>query len=423
MQPRRSSRIDLDELKAHIVKKLGPDKAKRYFYYVNRFLSQRMTKTEFVKSCYRVLGRENLLLHNHFIRSVLKNVCQAKTPPPLVQPSCPLKSGARVTNTSPRREDGYEQSVSNFLNQNAPVWSNGVLPVSPRKARSGMRDRKLKDRPSLLGPNGKVDPVAHQPTPMEDNSGSKIDMENGTLEPCDYQRPIQHLQPVAEQLHENELADAVQRPTKRPRIYVEGPTEISIIENGEAVEQLNHLSFSRSPLIAPLGIPYCSASVGGAHKAMPVSSSSSSDYVSCCDCGRLSDTVTLRSRMEQIAIVQGLGGVSMECANMLNIVLDVYLKRLIRSCVDLVAARSTNEPREPPFSKQQIQGKVVDGMWPNNHLHVHSAVEAEEPEHEHIPPRSVSLHDFKVAMELNPQQLGEDWPLLLEKISMQSFEE
>ncbi|THG07917.1 hypothetical protein TEA_021089 [Camellia sinensis var. sinensis] len=29
----------------------------------------------------------------------------------------------------------------------------------------------------------------------------------------------------------------------------------------------------------------------------------------------------------------------------------------------------------------------------------------------------ISLLDFKVAMELNPQQLGEDWPLLLEKIS------
>jgi hypothetical protein len=31
--------------------------------------------------------------------------------------------------------------------------------------------------------------------------------------------------------------------------------------------------------------------------------------------------------------------------------------------------------------------------------------------------------DFKVAMELNPQQLGEDWPLLLEKICMHSFED
>ena len=420
MQPQQSSRIDLGELKAHIVKKVGADKSKRYFYYLNRFLSQKLSKTEFDKLCYRVLGRENLPLHNHFIRSILKNACQAKSPPP-VQPSGPPKSGAHVTNISPGREDGHEQSVTNFQNQNqnAPIWSNGVLPVSPRKVRSVMRDRKLKDRPSPLGPNGKVDSVAHQSTATED-SGSKVDMENGTLSQCDYQRPIQHLQAVAE-LPENEIGDAIQRSVEKSRIHGKGPTEISIVEDGEEVEQLNRLNFSRSPLIAPLGIPYCSASVGGARKAVPVSSTS--DFISCCDSGRLSDTDTLRRRMEQIATVQGVGGVSIECANMLNNMLDVYLKRLIRSCVDLVGARSTNELRKPPVSKQQIQGKVINGMWPNNHLHVQSTGGLVEPEPECRPPCSVSLHDFKVAMELNPQQLGEDWPLLLEKISMQSFEE
>ncbi|KAE9588975.1 hypothetical protein Lal_00012574 [Lupinus albus] len=417
MQPRQSSRIDLGELKAHIAKKLGSDKAKLYFYYVNRFLSQRLSKTEYDKLCYRVLGRENIPLHNHFIRAVLKNVCLAKIPPPQVQPSDPPKSGSHVNDISPGREDGNEHNVANFQNQ--PVWSNRVFLVSPRKARSGMRDRKLKDRPSPLGPNGKVDSVVHQSTPTEDSSVSKIDTENGTLAPCDYQRPIQNLQPVAEQLRENEMGDAIPRPAKKSRIYGEGPTEISIVENGEvAVEQLNHLSFCRSPLIAPLGIPYWSASVGGAHKAMAVSSSSSSGFVSCCDCGRLSDTVTLKSRMEQIAKVQGLGGVSMECANTLNNALDVYLKRLIRSCVDLVGARSKNEPSKPPVSKQRIQGKVVNGMWPNNHLHAQSVSRPEEPEPEHRPPCSVSSHDFIVAMELNPQQLGEDWPLLLEIFSM-----
>ncbi|MED6159621.1 hypothetical protein PIB30_043909 [Stylosanthes scabra] len=46
-----------------------------------------------------------------------------------------------------------------------------------------------------------------------------------------------------------------------------------------------------------------------------------------------------------------------------------------------------------------------------------------EPEPENRPPCSVSLHDFKVAMQLNPGQLGEDWPLSLDKISMLSFHE
>ncbi|TKY74637.1 SAGA-type complex [Spatholobus suberectus] len=419
MQPQQSSRIDLGELRAQIIKKLGADKSKRYFYYLNRFLSRKLSKTEFDKLCFRVLGRENLPLHNHFIKSILKNACQAKTPPP-IQPPGPLKSGEHASDISPGREDGHEHSVASFQNHNqkAPVWSNGVLPASP-KVRSGIRDRKLRDRPSPLGPNGKVDSVSHQSMGTED-CGSKVDMGNGILPPCDYQRPIQHLQAVAE-LPENERGDAVWRPAEKPRIHGKGPAEMSFVEDGEEVDQLSHLGFSRSPLIAPLGIPYCSASVGGARKTLPVSSAG--DFDSCCDSGRLSDTDTLRRRMEQIAAVQGLGAVSMECANMLNNMLDVYLKRLIRSCVELVGARSTNELRKPPAPKQQMQGKVINGMWPNNHLHVQGAGGSAEAVPEHRPPCSVSLHDFKVAMELNPQQLGEDWPLLLEKISMQSFEE
>ncbi|XP_057722822.1 uncharacterized protein LOC130936709 isoform X1 [Arachis stenosperma] len=418
MQPQKSSRLDLAELKAHIVKKVGADKSKWYFYYLSRFLSQKLGKNEFDKLCFRVLGRENIPLHNRLIRSILRNACQAKSPPP-VHPSGTPKSVAHATNISPSRQDGHELSVTNIQsqNQNAPIWSNGVLPVSPRKVRSGMRDRKLKDRPSPLGPNGKVDSVVHQPTATED-SGSKVEMENGTLSQCDYQRHIQHLQAVAE-LPETEIGDAIHRPAEKSRINDKGPTKISIVEDGEEVEQLNHLSFSRGSLTAPLGIPYCSASMGGSHKAVPVSSSGG--FVSCCDSGSLHDTDTLRRRMDEIATVQGLGGVSIECANTLNNMVDVYLKRLIRSCVDLAGARSTNQSRKPSVPKQ-IQGKVINGMWPNNHSHLQSIVGPVEPEPENRPPCSVSLPDFNIAMQLNPRQLGEDWPLLLEKISMQSFE-
>jgi hypothetical protein len=414
MQPQQSSRIDLGELKIQIAKKIGPDKSKRYFYYLHRFLSQKLSKNEFDKLCFRVVGRENLPLHNHFIKSILKNACQAKTPPSVHQ-SGSSKSGAPITNLSPGREDGHEHSAASFQNHNASIWSNGVLPVSPRKLRSVVRERKLKDRPSPLGPNGKVDPVGHQYTATED-SGSKVDLQNGTLTPCDYQQPTQHLQAVSE-LPEN----VMQGMAEKQRIRGKGPTEISTMEDGEELEQLNRFNFAKNPLIAPLGIPYCSASVGGPRKSLPVNSTG--DYVSCSDSGRLSDTDTLTRRMEQIAMVQGLGGVSTECASMLNSVLDVYLKRLIKSCVDLVGSRSANEPTKLQNSKKQIQGKLINGMLQHNHLHVQSAGRLTESEPEHRSQFSVSLHDFKVAMELNPQQLGEDWPLQLEKISMQSFQE
>lgn len=419
MQPQQSSRIDLVDLKAQIVKKIGVNKSKQYFSHLNRFLSNKLGKSEFEKFCYRLFGRENLPLHNQLILSILRNACQAKAPPPIHVPG-PQKSGIQAANSSTGVEDGHEQSGVIFSNhnQNVPSWSNGVLPVSPRKGRSGIRDRKLRDRPSPLGPNGKIECVSHQSMGTDD-SGSKVRMENGDLTPCDYQRPVQHLQAVAE-LPENEREGAIQRPAEKPRIRSKDQTAAAFVEDGEEVEQFNRLSFSRSPLIAPLGIPSCSASLGGARKATPLGSSG--DFVSY-DSGGLSDTETLRKRMEQIATAQGLGGISMECANMLNNMLDVYLKRLIKSCVELVGARSTHEPKKHPAHKQQIQGKIINGVWPTNHLHMPSSGGPLEVMPEQGPRCSISLLDFKVAMELNPQQLGEDWPLLLEKICMQAFEE
>ncbi|XP_022142878.1 uncharacterized protein LOC111012883 [Momordica charantia] len=418
MQPQHSSRIDLGDLKAQIVKKLGNDKSKRYFFYLNRFLGQKLGKVEFDKLCVRVLGRENIQLHNQLIRSILKNACVAKTPPP-INVSGHAQSVLQASNNSPCREDGPEQTGSAFPNQNqtVPIWSNGVLPASPRKGRSLLRDRKFRDRPSPLGPNGKVTCLSYPSTGTED-SGSKVITENGNVTLCDYQRPVQHLQAVAE-LPENDIEGAVQRPSEKPRIH---PTEAAILEDGEEVEQSDPLSFLRGPLLPPLGIPFCSASVGGARRALPIGNSG--DFSSCYDSIGLSDTETVRKRMEQIATAQGLEGVSMECSNILNSTLDLYLKQLIKSCLELVRSRSTLEHTGHPIQKQQNQGKVINGMWPSNHLRVQNSSNG-RPEvlQEKSLDCSVSLLDFKVAMELNPKQLGEDWPLLLEKICMRTFEE
>ncbi|KAL5559385.1 hypothetical protein UlMin_035596 [Ulmus minor] len=420
MQPQQYSRIDLADLKAQLVKRIGAERSKKYFYYLNKLLSQKLSKKEFDKVCCRELGSENISLHNQFIRSILKNACHAKTPPP-VHVSGPPKLGVQAANSFPSREDGHEQSGPIFSNQNQnlPSWSNGVIPVSPRKGRSGIRDRRLKDRPSPLGPNGKVDSLLHPSIGFEDG-GSKAAVDNGDATPCDFQRPAQHLQPVAE-LAVIESDSAIQQPTKKQRMHARDQAGVAVNDDGEEAEQSNSSSFSRSSLLAPLGIPYCSASLGGTRKAMPLGSAG--EGTGYYDSGVLSDTEMLRKHMEQIAAAQGLGGVSVECANILNNMLDVYLKRLIRSCVELVGARSTHEPKKHPSQKQQIQGKVVNGMWPSNHLHMHSGNVPMEAVQDQKPQNSISMLDFKVAMELSPQQLGEDWPLLLEKICMRSLEE
>ncbi|XP_039018946.1 uncharacterized protein LOC120150315 [Hibiscus syriacus] len=420
MQPQQGSRINLGQLKAQILKKIGAERSKRYFYNLSRFLSQKLGKSEFDKSCYRILGRENLLLHNQLIRAILKNACQAKTPPP-VHEAGPARSSIRNAESYAGRDDGHEPIGSLVPNQNSnmTISSNGVLSMSSlRKVISGIQDRKLRDRPSPLGPNGKVESFSHQSMGTEDN-GNKLGLENGDLTPYYYQRPLQHPQTVAEQPEIER--EGLGRSTGKPRVLIKGLTEGAVVEDGEGVEQANHVDFSRNPLLAPLGIPFCSASVGGAHKALPVAISG--DFISYYDSGSLYDNESLKKRMEQIAAAQGLEGVSWECASMLNNMLDVYLKRLIRSCVNLVGSRSTRELRKHIAHMQQPQSKLVNGFWPSSHLHMQSISGPTEGLQEKRLGCSISLLDFKVAMELNPHQLGEDWSLLLEKICMHSFEE
>lgn len=416
MQPQQSFRIDLGDLKAQIVKRIGADRSKRYFYYLNHFLSQKLSKGDFDKLCCRVLGRENLPLHNQFIRSILKNACQAKTPPPFYEAD-PAKSVSRTAKLSPSVEDGPDQNGSLIQNpnQSSSIWSNGVPQVSLRKSRSGIRERKPKDRPSPLGPNGKVDSMYHS-TATED-SGSKIMTENGPLTACDYPRSLQNYQSVPGLLEKDR--GLIQEPADKSRGHSKNEAAMAIVEDGEEVDQATLSSFSRIPLLAPLGIPFCPASVGGARKAMSVGKSD--DFVSYHDTGELSDMESLRRRMQQIAAAQGIGGVPVDCANILNMMLDAYLKRLIKSCIELVGARSTPELRSHLVQKHQIPDKVLNGTWPaSNHLHMQNNLIGGT--HEKKFPISISMVDFKLAMELNPQQLGDEWPLLLEKISLSSFE-
>lgn len=423
-------RINISDLKAQLVKKLGPERSKRYFYYLNRLLSQKLTKAEFDKLCFLTLGRENLPLHNQLIRSILRNACQAKVPPPPVREKEAPTTKSIVKKSSSSLENGYQQNgpAAPSLSQGPPLfWSNGdVLPTSPRKSRTLVRERRPRDRaadrPSPLGPNGKtVDGIV------------KVITENGDLSSHDLQRSIhQNHQGNAE--HPDIDQDASpSRSTKRPRtkklpeddlvsVHIKGSSDAVLVEDRDSLEQTgNSDSSTRSPLSAPLGIPYCSASIGGARRTLPAASSSY--YTSTCESGGLPGTDTLRKRMEQIAGAHGLEGISTDCANLLNNGLDTYLKRLIRSCVELVGVRSGHEPTKVPVYKQQPHGKLINGTWVGQQLQMQSGVMPMEGMQEFRSHSPISLLDFKVAMELNPQQLGEDWPSLLEKICLQSYEE
>ncbi|EYU24561.1 hypothetical protein MIMGU_mgv1a010455mg [Erythranthe guttata] len=309
--PRHNSRISLADLKAQIVKKIGPEGSKQYFYYLSGFLSLKLTKVEFNKLCLRIIGRENIPLHNQLIRSILRNACTAKTPPP--PPPPPNQKEESSKHILPQQVGNKATSAEN---------SNGdMLPLSPRKARTVIRNRRANVKKTTFAP----------------------------------------------------LAPA-------------GDLDASL-ENGPHLE-----SCAKSPLRAPLGVPLCPVSIGGARRFVPGGGGSRCN--STLESGVLSDSVKLRERMEQIALANGLEGVSLDSANVVNHGLDNYIKGLLKSCIDLVGSR-----------KNHIYGKLVNGVKPGQQY------------------QPISLQDFRVAMELKPQRLGEDWPLLLEKICTLAFEE
>nr|XP_043616752.1 uncharacterized protein LOC122588660 [Erigeron canadensis] len=166
---------------------------------------------------------------------------------------------------------------------------------------------------------------------------------------------------------------------------------------------------ARSSLHPPLGIP--DWPVGGSRKSSSLSSTSK------CVTDGLIETVRLKERMDQLAATQGLQGVSAECASMLNNGLDAYLKGLIRSFIELSGARSGVEPMKNGSINHQAHFRPLNGIRSGHHYQIQSRMQEPEPK------RPVSLLDLTVAMELNPQQLGEDWPILLEKICTHAFEE
>ncbi|XP_002512776.2 uncharacterized protein LOC8280296 [Ricinus communis] len=350
------SRVNLAELKTQIVKRIGAEKTKLYFYHLNKFLNLKLSKVELNKLCFRVLGRENIPLHNQFICSILKNACNAKTAPP------------------------------SSIDKEVPICTSDG---------------------SHTFPNGKADFASPQSTTEGDN----VALEDGI------QKLVQHHQILLDAEREGsiftKLPQGKQSTDGSVSIQSKEESEVSLVEDGKEV-------FTKSSLVAPLGIPFCSPSVGGARKPLPLASNSrcASSY----DTGGLLDLPSLRERMQQIATSQGLEGVSVDSVNLLSSGLDGHLKGLIKSCIELVGTRRRCDLITKNSCKHNSNGKLVNGFFSGHHMPLQNSSRHIDGMQEQKPHFSISLQDFKIAMELNPQQLGEDWPLLLEKI-MHAFEE
>ncbi|KAG8063989.1 hypothetical protein GUJ93_ZPchr0004g38743 [Zizania palustris] len=233
----QSSRIDLCEIKSNIVKKIGPERAKKYFKHLERFLSSKLSKNEFDKLCLMTLGRENLPLHNYLIRSILRNACQANGPPAINAP----KLTGDVTNS----ELAFP-----------PVWNNGNV------LNEHVNDnRPLSRRDSALTRHSSL------------NLGETIIRENGTPNLSDLKRRTQfqhneHAEPITKRSHMEKVPLIFHEPP-----YINGPSAIAHGENLRD-EIVNHI---RGPVQAPLGIHFGPISFGGTQKPSTIASAPSND--------------------------------------------------------------------------------------------------------------------------------------------------
>nr|KYP75297.1 hypothetical protein KK1_008016 [Cajanus cajan] len=327
--PKRSySRIDTLELKALIVRKIGHQRADKYFDQLRRLLSLKISKSEFDRICITIMGRENIPLHNRLIQAILKNAYLAKVPP---------------VRGSPR----------------------GGSASSSLAARD--RDRRFKCRQNGLWPLGKPQ-----------FGLASEEMMHKTLE-----------QQSATEL--NSLGS-------RPPISVEEGEEVEQMAGSPSIQ-------SRSPVTAPLGIPMNFSRCRRLHSNVSLCSKDFPE--SCHGNGHLPDTRSLRSRLEQKMEKEGLT-VSVDCVNLLNNALDSYLKRLIESFMDLAGSRSGNEHVRQQ-NRQLVTGSNV--LLPGRCMQTATRSTV------------ASALDFRLAMELNPQVLGPDWPIQLEKICIRAAEE
>ncbi|KAF8758240.1 hypothetical protein HU200_010608 [Digitaria exilis] len=345
----QNTRINLGEIKLKLVKRIGPERAKRYFDHLQKFLSSKLSKTAFDKLCLTILGHENVRLHNHLIRSILHNACQASGPPTVdapkligvaKNPNHVLVPTALVSDTV-----GVPQQGKNADD----VEENGIVHLTKLKRFPQPRQSDL------------VEPLS-----------KRLCVENACSN-------------LSDSPHSN-FPHVVGR------------------ESMEVIAQ-----HAQDPITAPLGVAFCSDHFGGSWRTLTFSSTACSDNSICCyDLGQLCDTSSLRQRMGRIAETEGLDGVSLDCANLLNNGIDLFLKQLIGSCIKLVRARSQHDRINQMALKQQLSRKLINGVQLQNMVHGRNANTCPQIS-------SISLQDFKALSELNPKLLGVSASVLLEK--------
>ncbi|ESQ31228.1 hypothetical protein EUTSA_v10004637mg [Eutrema salsugineum] len=285
-------RTDILELKSQIEKKIGRAKTESYLNLLSRFLSLKISKSDFDKLIIATVKKENISLHNALLRGIVRNVCLSK--------ASPLIKNEDVEKKKKKQLNGVFQTNPSFKSLCKD------LPKSPRKGRTQRR--------------------------FKDCNGSK---------------------------GKSQITEVVSSSCKRQWS----------LEDGEEVDQSSRCSRSQ-PVEAPFGVNLRDVIKKRHHHHIGT----------CYSSGELPDSISLKKKLEDdLGIMEEGLEVSVGFANSLNAGLNVFLKRLIKPCLEFAASRSSS------------RGEACS---------------------------SASMVDFQVAMELNPSILGEDWSAKLEKIRL-----
>lgn len=290
--------------------------------------------------------------------------------------------------------------------------SNGDNPgftISPRKGRSVIRDRKGAERPSPLG--------SHR----ADASIDEDTRENGHAP--DLLRPLQSSAEQPEPLHGYGMV----HPAKRARYEEDHVQDGKVEGEHDEDEEEETIWLASADVTVPLGIPFCRPSAGGARMLPaapmppgPVTLSmlgydtdddeSMENY--------LPSVENIRQRVQMGACLEnGLEGCSTDSVHVIRAALEIYLRRIIQTAVELNQMKRSSH-REGLGKDDNNNNGGASGH--GGFARVASGLEGER-HGEQGAPATISPLDFYVAMDLNRSNLGVNWAFLLEKISLRVF--
>ena len=364
-------------------------------------------------------------MHNRFIRAIYNNAVSREAPPEEVRGG-ERKKGKKPPPVALPPLSREEESEDEPRSVKREVKANGFLSHDPgRAARVGKRSKENKRK--------RVEPVWDRKERPEveirlnsEPGGAVPSGENGE----ETRTPILKKRRKDRERRrdtKSPLLAEIETPAKPAEAQHTTPAEAREGE-GDVIDD-DVVMLSREPVRPPLGIPFRAPSVGRSlllrlpQKGAPRNQNSilGEPYENCLDGGELPQRPLLQRRMAAIAASGGhLQTVSKESVELMEHALDHYLKSILGTCAQLSRARrKREEDKRIEKGHDSSLGPAFGGV-----VSAQSGLSSAEPctnsvedirrDQEEL----VSMKDLMTAVEINPQLLGDELAINLERIAM-----